>query len=243
MPGSDITTTKCPLCDWSNRTHLLPYHFVSHHPAKVLIGPVQFDHCLRGYVRLNKTDVDFAVCLTCKKGTAAETHSGNGARWIRLHSKKTDCRTAHAAALTAFKALQSTVAEVPVAAEAAPVINSLDAVWKRMKEDRHTRPALVHIEERFRAEFDDDSDNEGASFVLDMVDGFKQIARDAIGFRVAMEKQAAIAKEHELRINHLEVDMKQLLSEKEALRQQNESMLAELKMLRELIAEKHAASE
>lgn len=237
----EFKTTTCLFCEWSDRTHRLPNHLIRHHPDKVLLSQCQYDHCLRGYVRLKKTEMDFAVCLTCKKGTAAETHCGNGARWIRLHSKKTDCRAAHAAALVAFKASQAMVDVAPVAAEAAPVINSLDSVWIRMKEDVHTRPALVAIEERFRAEFDDDSDNEGEAFVLDMVDGFKQIARDAMGFKREMERQKEIASDHESRLTLLELEMRHVRSEKEALRLQNVSMLAELKMLREMIAEKQAS--
>lgn len=241
MPGSDITVASCPFCEWKNRTHCLPNHLVGHHSDKINLSQLHYDHCLRGFVRHKKEEIDFAVCLTCKKGTTAELYCGNGARWLRLHSKKTDCKAAHAAAMTAFKALQESVTPAAAPTPAvSPVTNSLDSVWMRMKEDVRTRSALLDVETRFRATFDDDSDNEGETFTLDMAEGFKQLARDAIGFKREMERQKAIVSDHESRLQQLETEMKLVRAEKEAVLRQNHSILAELKARREADVEKHA---
>ena len=241
MPGSEYKTASCLFCDWNNRTHFLPHHMISHHPEKVAICDVQNNHCLRGYVTCKKVEVFFAVCLTCKKGTTTETYGGNGARWMNLHSKKEACRAAHATAFAAFKALQAglTDASSAVVPPPAPVGESLETVWSRIKEDARVCPALVEIEERFRADFDDDSENEDGEFTLNVLDALKQIARNALGFKKEMERQKAIVHDHESRLQLLEMEMKQARQEKESLRKQNESMLAELKTLREMVAEKH----
>ena len=243
MPGSDYKTASCLFCDWNNRTHFLPHHLISHHPEKVAICDVQNNHCLRGYVTCKKAEIFFAVCLTCKKGTTTETYGGNGARWMNLHSKKDACRAAHAAALTAFKTLQGGFMDTSSAVVPPPAGESLESVWSRIKEDARVRPALVEIEERFRKDFDDDSENEDAEYTLNMFNAFKQMARNVIGFKNEFERQKCIVHDHESRLQLLEMEMRQVRQEKEFLRKQNESMLAELKVLREMVAEKQVVDE
>jgi len=58
-----------------------------------------------------------------------------------------------------------------------------------------------------------------------------------------MERQKAIVHDHESRLQLLEMEMKQARQEKENLRKQNASMLAELRMLREMVAEKQVTEE
>jgi hypothetical protein len=102
MPGSDFKTISCVYCDWSGRTHRIPSHVLIHHPEQIVRYGTQYDHCLHGTIGCDTNRIEFAVCLTCKKGVVGSTRGGNGARWISMHSRSDACRTAHASAFAGF---------------------------------------------------------------------------------------------------------------------------------------------
>jgi hypothetical protein len=150
----------------------MPHHLISHHTEHVRLSQVNTGHCVRAYYRRGTEEVDFCVCLTCRKGMMDVGTEGNGSRWITRHSKKTACVAAHPQAMRDLRARMS-----PVTATAPPLppapSTSLGDIWSKWKANGRTKPVMTDIEERCKSEFDDDSDNEGIAYTFDPKAGFE----------------------------------------------------------------------
>lgn len=120
MTEVDHRRAHCMFCSWSDRTHRYPYHIIRNHPEKIILCDVQHDHCIRGSIANSVSEVFFAACLTCKKGTVSETYCGPGLRWMSMHGRSAPCRAAHAAAyavLTERRKGAAKIAELNMALE------------------------------------------------------------------------------------------------------------------------------
>lgn len=171
----------CPYCDWSDQAYRLPAHLLAHHIEHIHIGSFPYNHCLSGYVCKDDDAVDFAVCLTCKKGTVADTTEGHGLRWMSLHSKKVACRAAHATAYTVFKkkwdATRPPPAEDP--APPPPTSASIATLWEECKSNKRLTAMVEEIEKRVTEvseEYDEDP-------CFRPEEGFKEAIYTAIGFK------------------------------------------------------------
>jgi hypothetical protein len=89
----------CPFCKRSRRAYELPAHMLTAHPADIRIKPLNNSHCIFAAAG----QMEFCVCLTCKKGFVGDGSEPNQQRWITMHGNKTMCRSAHAVALNTFK--------------------------------------------------------------------------------------------------------------------------------------------
>jgi hypothetical protein len=180
----------CPLCSQTRRAFNLPAHMLTAHPAEMRIKPFNTGHCVYAAVG----EMDFCLCLTCKKGFIGDGSEPNQQRWITLHGKNAECRSAHAAALASFnQATGHQPVPAPVMHQM-PALPGIDAVWDECKADTRLRPVMTEVEE-FCREMDE---------VFDVKEGVKQLARSVVGYKkeVAMTKaqmtQMVQAHEHEL---------------------------------------------
>ena len=164
--------------------------------------------------------VEFSVCLTCKKGTVADTTGGNGMRWLSLHSKKDACRTSHASAFAAFKTAWEAAKAIPEPTPPAedpvppPTGSSVTSLWEECKSDKRLCPLVVEIEKRvteISEEYDDDP-------CFRPEEGFREVIYTAIGFKrdvgLTKQKMEAMVVEHEKEIREL----------RGVIREQSESM-------------------
>lgn len=100
---------------------MFPRHILNKHPEKLVVRPIPSDHCLYAYVKNDGKEIDFCVCLTCKKGTIEDTAGVNSTRWLTLHSRSKLCKENHIAAVGRMKAYIATHNTVTVGApEAVP---------------------------------------------------------------------------------------------------------------------------
>jgi hypothetical protein len=175
MPGP---RTACLFCSWSDLSHRVPAHILTHHIDRIELRPVQPPHCLNGIVKKGKEEMDFSVCLTCKKGTAHHSSEGHGQRWVSLHAKKSECRTAHAAAFKVFndRQIAAKAAAASSLEDPGKPTTAVSALWAECKSNRHMAPTVAEIEARIleiSEEFDDDP-------CFTPEEGFKQAIYDAI---------------------------------------------------------------
>ena len=197
--------------------------------------------------------MDFSVCLTCKKGTVADTTEGHGLRWMSLHSKKTACRAAHAAAFTVFKeswtAAKAAAAPPPAEdpAPSPPTGASVATLWEECKSNKRLTAMVEEIEKRVTEvseEYDEDP-------CFRPEEGFKEAIYTAIGFKrdvgQKQQKMEEMVIEHDAEIRGLrgvireqadsmrclETMVKDQRYELAGLRSDNKQMRAELDALEE----------
>ncbi len=170
---------------------------------------IQSSHCLNGHVKKGDQDMDFSVCLTCKKGTASHSCEGHGQRWVSLHAKKTACRDAHAAALSVFNsrlsaAKAAAAAAAPVAEDPVPPSgDSVASLWEECKSNKKMTVIVTEIEASVLAaseEFDDEP-------CFKPEEGFKEVIFNAIGYRrdidTAKQKMEDLVAKHDDEIREL----------------------------------------
>lgn len=179
-------------------SHRVPAHILTHHAEKIDLRPVQPTHCLNGVVRHGKQELNFSVCLTCKKGTAHHSGEGHGLRWMSLHEKKSTCRAAHAAAMTAFKEKQiaAKAAATPAEDPAPPPSSSVAALWDECKKNKAMAAVVEKIEKKvteMSEDFDDDP-------CFRPEEGFKEAIYNAVGLTRQVDQ--AKQKMDELVIKH-----------------------------------------
>lgn len=241
----------CPFCDWSDHAYRLPAHLLSRHLEHIHPGQVPNNHCLSGYVTHGDETTEFSVCLTCKKGTVADTSEGHGLRWMSLHSKKDSCKTAHVAAYAAFKTKWS-AAKAAVAPPAEdpippPPISTVTTLWEECKSDKKMTEAVAEIEERVTdasEKYDDDP-------CFRPEEGFKQAIYDAIYYKgrdaTAQQRMDDLVIKHDKEIRdlrgvireqadsmrHLETMVKDHRYEVAHLRAENDQMRTELEAVQD----------
>jgi hypothetical protein len=153
--------------------------------------------------------VDFCVCLTCKKGIVGEEVSHNHSRWLTMHSRSTGCRTAHRDALVAFRQVNGAQEPAPTQA---PMLG-IDAIWDDCKSDTRLQPVMTEVES-FCREIDD---------VFEVKEGFKQLARSVVGYKKELTMTKATMEqlirehereltEHRAKITHMHFEMEGLRS-------------------------------
>ena len=189
--------TTCPFCTWSDHSYRLPHHLITHHIEHVRLSQLNTGHCVRAYYCRGAEDVDFCVCLTCRRGTLGDGLAGNSAKWITTHFKKPVCIAAHPQAIRDLRARMA-----PATAHVsppAPPTTSLGDIWSKWKANGRIKAVMTDIEERCKSEFDDDSDNEGIAYAFDPKAGFEYCIFMAHG----LKKENA---EIKAKISQMEVD-------------------------------------
>jgi hypothetical protein len=174
---------QCPCCKWFKKSFLLPAHIVEHHPCDIIFSKVPRDHCIAGYVLKGKTDHWFACCLTCKKGMMTDGTDKNGARWLSLHSQKDDCKKSHKSAFNVFLQIRNELREITPGPGPIPEpvkVTPISDFWQSLKKHPRLRMLTEQIEQSCKAEFEDDSDNEG-EFAFNPSEGLKNIACLCVG--------------------------------------------------------------
>ena len=151
----------------------MPAHLLTHHPRDIKLRQMGSEHCIYGDITYEREDMAFCVCLTCKKGIMQGPEEGQGARWVAIHAKQTDCRAAHKEALQRFR--QSIV--MP---DVSGQVDPLTFVWEECKSDAGMRPIITEVEQFCR-----DMDTR-----FDPAEGVKQLARTATYYK----KQTALSK-------------------------------------------------
>lgn len=241
----------CPYCDWSDHAYRLPSHLLSRHLEHIHICQVPNKHCLSGYVKQGDDTVEFSVCLTCKKGTVADTTEGHGLRWMSIHSKKESCKAAHVAAYMAFKTKWSAAkaAVAPPAEDPAPPppVSTVATLWEECKSDKQMGPAVVEIEKtvaKRSEQFDDDP-------CFRPEEGFKEAIYNAIGLKrdvgKAQQRMDDLVIKHDKEIRdlrgvireqtesmrYLEIMVKDQRHEIAHLRAENDQMRSELEAVQD----------
>jgi hypothetical protein len=130
----------------------------------------------------------FCVCLTCKKGVFHGPMDRQGARWIAIHSKETNCKVAHRTAMTAFRQTYYTPDE--------PNSDMVTVLWEECRADKHMRGMIEEVR-AFCAMTD-------GKFVA--AEGFKQTLRHASSYK----KEAAKSQSD---INRMVIDHEKELVE------------------------------
>lgn len=254
--------STCPYCEWSDHAYRLPAHILSRHIEHIRIGTIQRNHCLNAFVRPGGDGlVEFSVCLTCKKGTVADTTEGNGMRWLSLHSKKDACRAAHAAAYTTFKAAWDAAKAAPAEEPAPPPSgDSIASLWEECKTNKKMSEMVADLEDRVLEEsecLDDDPcfrPEEGFKVAISTAIGYKQkfekskqkmeelVAkhddeirelRGVIRKQVdTIQRSETMIKDHQYEIAHLRVENSRLQKEIEELQDENNALRVEISQLR-----------
>jgi len=110
----NIPKAKCPFCKWERRAFTLPGHLITCHPHEIHVTPILSEHCIYAYTKVDDIELNFCVCLTCKKGTLSDGCESNGSRWVSLHAGKDECRGAHSKALEHFMKKSSSKKHVSI---------------------------------------------------------------------------------------------------------------------------------
>ena len=119
MPGPRV---HCPFCVWTEHTHRVPAHLLKYHLLELTLSAKQESHCVRFFYNKGSIPHEFAVCLSCHKGTMMDVHYGHGMRWVSLHAKQDCCRSAHPAAFDKLKLLVNPIPTlIPVEPEPEPI--------------------------------------------------------------------------------------------------------------------------
>ena len=172
---------------------MFPRHIVNKHPGKMILRPIPSDHCLYAYVKDGAKEIEFCVCLTCKKGTIEDYTGVNSTRWITLHSRSKPCKENHVVALGRIKAYIA--AHGPVSATPHPtstlpkshtcaVISEesvLNSFWTTAKSTACRRELMEFVETNAKAAASlSDSDDED-SYVFSGKDLLIRLIDTAIG--------------------------------------------------------------
>jgi hypothetical protein len=163
---------------------------ISHHTDHIKLTQTTTNHCVKAYCKHRASETEFCVCLTCHKGTLGCGSSTNSARWLHLHSKKTDCIAAHAGAFRILKQQITSVSAqspIPEPAFPPPKTDSFGDLWAKWKTNTKTRALMNDIESRCKAEHVDDSDNDGIAYMFDPRKGFEYCISMTVGYKREVE--------------------------------------------------------
>ena len=205
---------SCPLCPWNKRSLLLPNHMLTHHTDKIHLRPVTTDHCVYAYVLNKKEEIGFCACLTCGKGTVGDGVSGNGSRWVEMHSKSTECKKSHKQRLAELKQKmgESVIQTTPIIIQS-PMPTSVSALWDKLKAMPQLSPFMKDIEIACQETYEFDSDND-QEFVFDAEDGFHRTVTTAIGYRREATKlkdtTTNMEESHESELMQMQADINKL---------------------------------
>ncbi len=216
------TKAECPYCDWSGASHRTPHHLVIQHLDKVHLRTTQCDHFIYAYVLHKKEEHGFCYCLTCHKGTYDSGYAANSSRWVTMHAKKKECRSAHDDALKQFKEQLMMSVTLPTTAPAPPLVRQAAVIWEECKSKKALQAGMNKLEVRMRQEYEADSDNE-QEYVFSADDAM----RYAITSAVAFEKETDMLKTklHQQNMDH-EKDMQALRIELQATKTKCDNLQA-----------------
>jgi hypothetical protein len=221
---------SCPFCPWNKRSFCLPEHLLAHHATEIRLRPVRSDHCVYGYVINKGEEIGFCACLTCKKGQLDDGFGGNGSRWVELHAKRSECKKEHRKLLAELKeAIGVPVAPVPVPPPVAPPINSISALWEKIRSISQLAPFMkdieskcIHAEGRFDAE-----------------DGFETTIKAGVGYRKESscykEEKEEMEQTHESMMQELRNELTDLRYQIRGLQSENKQQSTEIVEMRKRI--------
>jgi hypothetical protein len=232
MTATLNATVKCPFCSWCKRTYTLPAHLIAHHVTEIRLRPVRSDHCVYGYVIDKGEEIGFCACLSCDRGTLCDGVSGNGSRWVELHAKRSECKKEHRKLLAELKeAIGVPVAPAPVPTPVAPPINSVSALWEKLRSMSQLAPFMKEIE-RTCKEFHD----EGR---FDAEEGFETTIKAGVGYRKESskytEEKEKMEQTHESMIQELRNELTDLRYQVRGLQSENKQQAAEIVEMRKRI--------
>lgn len=200
----------CPYCSWNSRIHKLPAHLIGQHLENITLKTgLTTDHSIDAFIIHGKKRIDFTACLTCGAGVVDNT-TNYIVRWRNHHCTKKDCIKAHP---DAYRLLKEKIQRLNE--EAPPVMSQHTSLvtWNLCKAHNTTLyNIMTRIEHECKADYVDDSDNEG-EFTFDPMDGFTRIAKENIGYATRLEKTRNQL--HEATIKIKELEQRQLLLEKQ----------------------------
>ena len=227
--------------------------------------PNVLNHCVYGHVTKDSIITEFFVCLTCKNGTANNTHTPSGEAWLSKHVTKSACRNAHPEAYKKFKqmvgaargsiiaaekeaaAVALAKAEAEVAAKAAGGVGEL---WAKYRGNRRLTEYVREVEERMKEEHSldvDEEDEDPTPFVFDPAEAFERAIAEAMSVRkevvLTKQKMSEMVVAHDAELTTHRTELLRLGREGTALREtvtdQAGRLLeqsAEVKSLREEVA-------
>lgn len=250
--------TACPCCPWNCESHRFPRHAITSHLKAVHFCRVQFDHCAYLYLKNGKKELEFVVCLSCRKGTTSDPSTGNGSRWVSRHAVSAACKSAHPSAFLAFKkqceeeAIAAAGAALTVSTCASephtkPTVSPTAAldVWEKCKQNKRVVGAFLEVEERLKeaaiVEEPDEGEDpaetsvERGEYVFDPMEGFICVAAAAIDFKkeytmTKKEMQAAILRHDSELVKHT----KEIVDQKMVIHNQNRVLCEKTQEIREL---------
>lgn len=207
---------------------MFPRHILNKHPEKLIVRPIPSDHCLYAYVKNGVKEIDFCVCLTCKKGTIEDTAGINSTRWLTLHSRSNPCKENHVAAVGRIKAyiathntitvgpppVTSVVVPTPAPIHTCPTVSEdkvFDSFWNKAKSTVGRRELMEFVESNAEAAATlCDSDEEepyifsGKDLLLQLIDASAGQRRDLNKCKTRVGQLENTVEEQKSRIEHLE---------------------------------------
>lgn len=214
---------------------MFPRHILNNHPEQLVIRPIKTAHCMYAYVKNGTTDIDFCVCLTCKKGALEDGHGVTTTRWATRHSTKLSCKLHHVAALNAFK--HSIGVSVDISAAPAPTPACTEEVFNKFwREVRHktTRTEFMDfIESNAKAMAtlcDSDEEEEyifcGKELLIQLIDTAAANYRELRKCKIHIMQLEETVESHAKRIDDLETAIKKHTEEINILKAQMQEMSA-----------------
>ena len=205
---------------------MFPRHILNKHPEKLIVRPIPSDHCLYAYVKNDVKEIDFCVCLTCKKGTIEDTVGVNSTRWLTIHSRSKPCKENHVAAVGRIKAYIATHNTIPVGplpttpvvpappSHTCPTVSEdkvFDSFWNKAKSTASRRELMEFVESNAKAAATlCDSDEEepyvfsGKDLLIQLIDASAGQRRDLNKCKTRVGQLENTVEEQKSRIEHLE---------------------------------------
>lgn len=212
---------------------------MSHHSTEVRLRPVSKDHCILAYVMDKKEYMDFGYCFTCKKGFVGDGNDPNHERWITMHGKKSECRSAHRQHLTCFKAAMpqqiNEVNPVPIVTPPPPHIDGITTIWEQCRADKLCRSSIEEVETQY---MDD---------MFEPAIGVRQLALNVASYKKSVkqvkQQMEEMSQEHDRELTEQRVamsqqqqDIRHLHSSVRQLNVENADMIREIQALKQKIA-------
>lgn len=176
-----FTHTKlcCPFCPWDNRSFMLPYHIITHHPTEVVLRHNLHDHCMSAYIKRKEERIHFSVCLTCNKGIVESTCGKNESRWFTMHSKNEVCKQNHKSAINKFKQTYKELSTDKDIYIQPPISQPIDTLWSVLKQKPALKSYITEIEQTCIQYHEDDDE----PYTFKPEDGIEQLVISAIGYK------------------------------------------------------------
>jgi hypothetical protein len=180
----------CPYCSWCRRSFLLPAHLITRHIKHVNIRKGGSTSYLPGYIQKGEEEIDFRVCLSCKKGIMNDGFERNGLRWVNMHDKRKECSKMHDSLLADFKLKKKECEDecIIMNKNDTPNIsiidiscqtNTIDNLWNNLKNKKRLKTFMNDIEKSYEEFYSDESDN----YIFDTSVGFEDCIASAIGYK------------------------------------------------------------